>query len=100
MMRRPPRSTLFPYTTLFRSAVVAGDGGHQAGDLVGKVLADVLRRGGDSGCELVDEKLRNGGQVVDAPGHGGYPCTRPWLQARPRESGSAGAGRPGWLGMG
>src|SRR3712207_8547422 len=25
MIRRPPRSTLFPYTTLFRSAVVAGD---------------------------------------------------------------------------
>src|SRR2546430_11736978 len=24
MMRRPPRSTLFPYTTLFRSAAVLG----------------------------------------------------------------------------
>src|SRR3712207_8756334 len=24
MIRRPPRSTLFPYTTLFRSATVAG----------------------------------------------------------------------------
>src|SRR3712207_7236925 len=24
MIRRPPRSTLFPYTTLFRSVVVAG----------------------------------------------------------------------------
>src|SRR2546426_8426080 len=37
MIRRPPRSTLFPYTTLFRSrrsllprrAVAAGDGGHR-----------------------------------------------------------------------
>src|SRR5256885_2928728 len=31
MIRRPPRSTLFPYTTLFRSelnARVAGNGGH------------------------------------------------------------------------
>src|SRR5258708_23801227 len=26
MIRRPPRSTLFPYTTLFRSVVVHGDG--------------------------------------------------------------------------
>src|SRR2546426_5079423 len=26
MIRRPPRSTLFPYTTLFRSAVAAGGG--------------------------------------------------------------------------
>src|SRR5256885_12226711 len=25
MIRRPPRSTLFPYTTLFRSALVTGD---------------------------------------------------------------------------
>ena len=26
MIRRPPRSTLFPYTTLFRSASVLGGG--------------------------------------------------------------------------
>src|SRR2546430_13556580 len=26
MIRRPPRSTLFPYTTLFRSALCASDG--------------------------------------------------------------------------
>src|SRR6266849_6602067 len=26
MIRRPPRSTLFPYTTLFRSSHTAGDG--------------------------------------------------------------------------
>src|SRR5256885_12973136 len=28
MIRRPPRSTLFPYTTLFRSLVGAQQGGH------------------------------------------------------------------------
>src|SRR5258707_2417558 len=27
MIRRPPRSTLFPYATLFRSGLVAGDRG-------------------------------------------------------------------------
>src|SRR3712207_8123184 len=27
MIRRPPRSTLFPYTTLFRSVFAVGDGG-------------------------------------------------------------------------
>src|SRR5687767_15495711 len=39
MIRRPPRSTLFPYTTLFRSGIpyplclaVAGDGRHPGGD--------------------------------------------------------------------
>src|SRR5260370_23871041 len=28
MIRRPPRSTLFPYTTLFRSIVTDGTGSH------------------------------------------------------------------------
>src|SRR3712207_8106900 len=27
MIRRPPRSTLFPYTTLFRSVMLSEDGG-------------------------------------------------------------------------
>src|SRR3712207_7052275 len=30
MIRRPPRSTLFPYTTLFRSLALAGAGGRGA----------------------------------------------------------------------
>src|SRR3712207_7251265 len=34
MIRRPPRSTLFPYTTLFRSPV-AGEGALPRGDAVG-----------------------------------------------------------------
>src|SRR5256885_8102667 len=32
MIRRPPRSTLFPYTTLFRSATVATTAGHREDD--------------------------------------------------------------------
>src|SRR2546429_7060694 len=49
MIRRPPRSTLFPYTTLFRSlfsssVFFAGVGG----DLVGGTISDgILRRTGD-----------------------------------------------------
>src|SRR3712207_7489460 len=31
MIRRPPRSTLFPYTTLFRSSSVLGGGGRGLG---------------------------------------------------------------------
>src|SRR5690348_18491395 len=34
MIRRPPRSTLFPYTTLFRSG--GGDGGGQRQRLAGR----------------------------------------------------------------
>src|SRR2546429_6951310 len=40
MIRRPPRSTLFPYTTLFRSTVVKGSGTLQPGRKV-KVGNDV-----------------------------------------------------------
>src|SRR5258705_3296104 len=42
MIRRPPRSTLFPYTTLFRSLDVAGDPGHPALRLV--LVAEQLGR--------------------------------------------------------
>src|SRR5947209_17375079 len=38
MIRQPPRPTLFPYTTLFRSAVAA----HLDGDVVGVGLAGRL----------------------------------------------------------
>src|SRR2546430_7091532 len=33
MIRRPPRSTLFPYTTLFRSSDIGGDAQGIAGEL-------------------------------------------------------------------
>src|SRR2546421_8778724 len=33
MIRRPPRSTLFPYTTLFRSPEVEGETRYRAGGL-------------------------------------------------------------------
>src|SRR2546422_8231639 len=42
MIRRPPRSTLFPYTTLFRSGDV--DRGAEPGDLVG-ILHEAERVG-------------------------------------------------------
>src|SRR3712207_8163013 len=35
MIRRPPRSTLFPYTTLFRSALIRGPEGHGCRGVVG-----------------------------------------------------------------
>src|SRR5256885_13110570 len=45
MIRRPPRSTLFPYTTLFRSEI-AGAGGERLRHLLRphEVLADLDRR--------------------------------------------------------
>src|SRR2546430_12915530 len=58
MIRRPPRSTLFPYTTLFRSVAArdrrrdVGDVAHLAGEVGGHrvdVVGEVLPRAGDAG---------------------------------------------------
>src|SRR3712207_6886955 len=49
MIRRPPRSTLFPYTTLFRS----GSGANGKGTLL-NVLLDVV---GDYGMQAANELL-------------------------------------------
>src|SRR2546430_10213947 len=74
MIRRPPRSTLFPYTTLFRSRggahVEADAAGHlhlEGVERVGKLLAAPAherrtpldldaRFPGDEGARLVDRK--------------------------------------------
>src|SRR5256886_15006109 len=97
MIRRPPRSTLFPYTTLFRShhhdVVVHGhvigrrDGGvggdrdagspavghHVVGDdLVGAVVPQVNAGGGRSGDDIVlDDAV--GTRHVDAVNLVGLP---------------------------
>src|SRR3712207_7536061 len=71
MIRRPPRSTLFPYTTLFRSAEVRGAGdagpgrrllrdGHHAGDLAVH-----------GGVHLLEERHRL--QVLPPAVHVGHP---------------------------
>src|SRR2546430_12702815 len=54
MIRRPPRSTLFPYTTLFRSAYVAA--------LLGQavhVAADLLPIGEDGICSGLELEVRS-----------------------------------------
>src|SRR3712207_9438189 len=44
MIRRPPRSTLFPYTTLFRSVVVCSDGWERGGtDLLAEQMTRLQR---------------------------------------------------------
>src|SRR3989442_15894605 len=62
MIRRPPRSTLFPYTTLFRS----GRGGSTVGDesLRGVVLPTGPRRfRGDPDRRRADDLPRESGRV-------------------------------------
>src|SRR2546430_13648096 len=69
MIRRPPRSTLFPYTTLFRSlvgnlrdvhqAVAAGQDGHESAEIhQARDLAFVHLTHLDIGGDELDAPLR------------------------------------------
>src|SRR3712207_8602558 len=60
MIRRPPRSTLFPYTTLFRSAALPG------------VLRRPLLRAG--GRRLQGAEVRAGGRHRGAAGERAVLC--------------------------
>src|SRR3712207_8032831 len=69
MIRRPPRSTLFPYTTLFRSPSVLGvlQGYHVANDRVDLVIGERLfpedrHRAGTHQHGLGDLRRRGGMQ--------------------------------------
>src|SRR2546423_7104954 len=57
MIRRPPRSTLFPYTTLFRSRTPAGFRGHRA--RLGAVLRLALRAPTDPRSEEHTSELQS-----------------------------------------
>src|SRR5256885_8573857 len=59
MIRRPPRSTLFPYTTLFRSQQLA----------IGAV--DAHRQHLDQRVAVVPRRLRDGGDALSARPAGG-----------------------------
>src|SRR5260221_9643434 len=86
MIRRPPRSTLFPYTTLFRSVILGG-----LGSLRGAVLGTVafialkevrseehtseLQSHSDLVCRLLLEKKKN--PSLDDPGRTRWNCLGP-----------------------
>src|SRR3989442_2700219 len=91
MMRRPPRSTLFPYTTLFRSAV----GGHHAafGGLAFLVVVELpadlparfgAEQAGDRGLVLEAGADRAGGRVLGGAQAGGGLADRDRLVFRSR----------------
>ena len=69
MIRRPPRSTLFPYTTLFRSVVTREMSLAYSADVVIAVLAHIDRRiarAVASGWDEQDVRRRIAQQITDA----------------------------------
>src|SRR3712207_8657402 len=75
MIRRPPRSTLFPYTTLFRSAIVRDDDGRFTGIVT---LEDLLE-------ELVGE-IRDEQDAGEIPPILRLPAGRFEIDGRDRKS--------------
>src|SRR2546426_11663361 len=77
MIRLPPRSTLFPYTTLFRSARVGAAGRRPAAAARGAV-ADARVRGGDAGVgSRVARGARPPGRPAPPAGGGGAASGAP-----------------------
>src|ERR1039458_7216281 len=58
MIRRPPRSTLFPYTTLFRSGAVAD---------VKNAVAWYQRRSPKAAADFIEELHRAADSIREAP---------------------------------
>src|SRR2546425_4131690 len=60
MIRRPPRSTLFPYTTLFRSDGCHGGDGRAAVDVVVRLAR--VREPGEEGARVIEPVGKGAGQ--------------------------------------
>src|SRR5258706_10641263 len=107
MIRRPPRSTLFPYTTLFRSPgpnqlhVTRHDVRVTAADLLavpeGEITAAGLRTNVDVGIQYLESWLRGAGRVPIYNLMGGAPTAQvprthvlPWARHRPPLAGCPG----------
>src|SRR5256885_2836926 len=66
MIRRPPRSTLFPYTTLFRSQ---SDGRE-------RWVCEAVEAGGEDGQEVERPHQQIGQAILSARGNGSRPACR------------------------
>src|SRR2546429_9314411 len=74
MIRRPPRSTLFPYTTLFRSGLARPRGAHQAQEFsLGDIERDVVQHGNRHAVPTIG--LRHTANLDDRIGHTLLYCT-------------------------
>src|SRR3989442_8172809 len=106
MIRRPPRSTLFPYTTLFRSAACRAYAQQRTEDKTMPVSKDVASGGaGDAGVGAAGGAIAGGGIDAgkEAAGHhapnpGAYPSRPPQKRNQPATPALGGATDPGGAG--
>src|SRR3712207_7580316 len=77
MIRRPPRSTLFPYTTLFRSAVQHGASlAARVGHQVAEHVVELALGGGEVEQAAGASRARQVGEPPDGPARADRKSTR------------------------
>src|SRR3712207_8078998 len=81
MIRRPPRSTLFPYTTLFRSGLVAVLA-HPVAELVEGQLSEVAALVGKGAVAGVPRLVATHGRVLRSEEHTSELQSRQYLVCR------------------
>src|SRR5260370_26356750 len=69
MIRRPPRSTLFPYTTLFRSQIAEGRAGPEADQYALAVLMQACLSG-----KLAQHRERSEEHTSELQSHLNFVC--------------------------
>src|SRR2546425_13365842 len=81
MIRRPPRSTLFPYTTLFRSLLGVGTGNHGQGKGALKLGHGLAHGGSQISVQVAFDQVGDH-LSVGVAGKDVARCTEPLFQRR------------------
>src|SRR6266536_2990566 len=84
MIRRPPRSTLFPYTTLFRSPARQPSAVDTVAGAVNVATPGALKAHQDMATELRPDFFQIAGKLHHRSGLQAADCTERPLIARPR----------------
>src|SRR3954467_9152739 len=86
MMRRPPRSTLLPYTTLFRSSI----NGHF------DVAEFLVERGADVNMPSVDDATRSEEHTSELQSHDNTVCRLLLAETKTSSTGGGSVARIRW----
>src|SRR3712207_9132173 len=105
MIRRPPRSTLFPYTTLFRSLLAQGRTFLEVAEVLAFVprwVEELAARYNASGPEALGDQRRRNGRAASLLTEAVLAALAKRLRTPPEDgglwSGPKAAAWPGWRG--
>src|SRR5258708_27601179 len=95
MIRRPPRSTLFPYTTLFRSVYTDATVGHNKSvSVLHAAFREQARRAMLAGNQRAEAMWRAREERGRGVPHGGHPAGPGYMQGHGGGTPTHAGGRP------